>query len=164
MRLSLPISLSCSLLVSCSTATPPERASWPGTPPTPVVDSESFVLLVAEPSGFGACRESETPASPVGYRNIGFVFPGPPERRIGLSLDEHGEVATYADLRGAVEADTPGAVTNVAINLRSRRAYVLNRTADGQLTRGEVPLDEALESDNLGNPLAMMALVLDSCA
>lgn len=164
MRRSLLLVLGGTLLASCASADPTGRARWPGTPTTPVIAADAFVPLVEEPGGFGACREPASPHHFVGYRNVGFAYPGPPDRHIGISLDRQGEVDTYADLRGASSADAAGDVTNVAINFRSGRAWVINVTANGDVEKAEVPFDEALDSENLGNPQAVIALVLDTCA
>ena len=155
------IALACCALSSCTT-TPAPRPNGPV--PLARGSVESFSALVP---GSGATPRCERPAgAPIGPDQVAvaLVYPGSPEQRVTVTVDRDGVPVRLVDDRGDLSMDERvGDRTTIGLYLTDGYAVLSNRPEGGEPVMLEVPLAEALTSERLGNPRAMLERVMASC-
>ena len=125
----------------------------------------TFFPLVPNSSGASHCKEPTAAPLGPGGRAVALVYPGPPERQVTVTLDQDGVPTKYVDVRGdlSVSDDRAGDRTTIGLYLDQGYAVLSNHPKSGEAVVVEVPLDEVLTSDALGDPSDMMQHVLTVC-
>jgi len=112
------------------------------------------------------CEVLDLPEEMPGHRMVSLVYGTPTQRRVSVSLDSLGHAISYADLRGDlnVRDSIDGDFTSISLDFEQQKAYGMNRPAGGESGILIMPIDEALEAENLGAPREMMALLMARCS
>lgn len=163
-----PVLLAALAIVGCSSSDPDIRFR------TRVVDTFSpvegaasnFEALVAHSEATPRCETlTNLPPAMRGHTVVSFVYGEPQHQRIAVTLDEEGTPTQYSDGRGDLIAsdETVGNATTISLDLSIGQAIAFNHPAGGDIEAMRFPFDEALESEALGRPAAMMARLLTTC-
>lgn len=151
------------LCLSGCTVTSAHRPNGPDPLTRGSVDS--FVALVPGSAGQPRCEiPADTPLEPGGHA-LAWVYPRPMERQVTVIFDEAGTPTGYVDVRGDLSTsdESAGDRTTIVLYLDRDYAVLSNRPESGEPTVVEVPLVDALSSERLGNPAAMLQRVLEAC-
>jgi hypothetical protein len=154
--------------------TPPLRDILRMPAPETSLDS----VTIARPLGQapwlgGRCDEmSPSPSEPAAAL-VSMVWAGRfgQERRVTVSLDGEGNLLGYTDARGSLASGPPlpnrdGSIppgTLIVISLDRDWAWIANRFESGEAERVTVGVQEALESESLGNPSKIIEEVFARC-
>lgn len=126
---------------------------------------ESFAPLVPSSTGTPRCESAARAPVQPGGRAVALVYPSPSAQQVTVTLDRDGVPTKYLDVRGDLsEAAPDGDRTTIGLYLTEGYAVLSNRPESGDPAVLEVPLEEALSSDRLGNPDAKLREVLTVCA
>lgn len=126
----------------------------------------TFEPLVAHSEATPRCETmTNLPPAMGGHTAVSFIYGEPQHQRIVVTLDEEGTPTHYSDGRGDLVAsdETVGDATSVTLDLKIGQAIAFNHPAGGDIEAMRFPIDEALESEALGRPAAMMAQLLTTC-
>lgn len=150
-------------VAACSVTSSPNPS---GPVPLARGAASSFTPLVTASSAVPSCvQPSDAPLDP-GSRAVAFLYPGPADRQVTVTVDSTGVPTRYVDVRGDLsESDHPVADrTTIGLYLEQGYAVLSNREGAGPPDMLEVPLDDVLSSPRLGNPNEVMQDVLATCA
>lgn len=153
--------LGAGLLAGCSTSPysgPNERA------PLLQGTAAEFSALIQPATGPAHCETRVSEAGEAGARVHSLVHEGRVGRLIAVTVDDQGSPIRYMDVRGNTSDAFSGDRTTIGLYLPEGYAVAGNRPSGQRLEAVEIPLDEALESPNLGNPGGMMEQVLSRCS
>ena len=162
MRVCILVTMS-GLCVSGCTVTPAYRPNGPV--PLTRGSIDTFVALVPGSVGQPRCViPADAPLGP-GAQAVALVYPRPTKQQVTVIVDSAGTPTRYLDVRGDLSAPDESVSDRTTIILFLDRQYAVlsNRPKSGELTALEVPLVDALSSERLGNPMAMLQRVLKAC-
>ena len=96
---------------------------------------------------------------------ITLVRDEPTRQRISVIVDADGLPLRYMDVRGdlSTSADSRADRTTIGLYVTEGYAVAGNRPAGKELEVLEIPLAEAVASENLGNPGEVLEHVLSRC-
>ena len=127
--------------------------------------AQGFVALVPSSSAAPRCEDVSGPPGLHDGRSVALVYGSPAEQQITVTLDAEGMPTKYMDVRGDLSMfdDDVGDRTTIGLYLTEGYAVVSNRAASADPVIFEIPLDEALESPELGDPAGMLQEILTTC-
>lgn len=161
-RYYLLVAMSSLFLGGCTTA-PYQRPNGPVGISQGSVDA--FSALVPTSTTIPRCEEpADSPVGP-GGRAVALVYPGPAEQQVTVILDQDGAPTRYIDVRGdlSISDERAGDRTTIGLYLEQGYAVASNRSGSEDPVIVQFPLDEALSSERLGNPGAMLQHILAVC-
>lgn len=126
---------------------------------------DTFVPLVSSSVGQPRCKTpADAPLGPGGHA-VALVFPRPMEQQVTVTFDGAGTPTRYVDVRGDLSTSDESVADRTTIVLFLDRDYALlsNSPKSGEPVAFEVPLVDALSSQRLGNPTAMLQRVVNAC-
>lgn len=139
----------------------------PAVGPVPLArgSASAFTPLVTRWSGSAQCSEPSAAPLDLGARAVALVFSGEEPRQITVTVGPDGTPRRYVDVRGDLsESDGRSRDrTTIALYLDQDYAVLSNREGAGPPKILEVPLAEALDAPQLGNPSEMIERVLALC-
>jgi hypothetical protein len=122
-------------------------------------------LSAALPTHRWSIREPVAPPLGPGGHAVALVFPRPTEQQVTVIFDGAGTPTRYVDVRGDLSSSDERVADRTTIVLYLDRDYAVlsNFPKSGEPAAFEVPLVDALSSERLGNPTAMLQRVLNAC-
>ena len=150
------------LLGGCTAA--PARIT-DGPVPLARGSADDFAAVVPPSSSAGYCEVRRTDSEGPGDRVITLVRDEPTRQRISVIVDADGLPLRYMDVRGdlSTSADSRADRTTIGLYVTEGYAVAGNRPAGKELEVLEIPLAEAVASENLGNPGEVLEHVLSRC-
>lgn len=162
MRLHLPVALGALLLGGCSVATYHRPVG-----PVPISEGsiDAFSPLVPGSKASSRCEAIGASPAEADARSVALVYAQPAEQQVTVMLDADGAPMRYTDVRGdlSMSGREFGDRTTIGLYLAEGYAVLSNRPSGREPTVVEVPLAEAISSEELGNPGAMLEHVLATC-
>jgi len=137
----------------------------PGPTPISRGTASDFTAVVPPADGAVRCEARDAASTIASGRMVTLVREGPPVQRITVTIDPEGEPVRYVDDRGDLSSgrDRGGDRTTIALYLTEGYAVAANRSGS-DVSVVEIPLEEAVDSPNLGRPSDQLERVLARCA